>query len=180
MVVKKQTSSFRSTSLVINYQIKRILLETQQVLRQKKLQKQKVCSCKKVSITLTYCLTQKLSHMTLFTVIFVAVTFFKPKIRTLLTCSRMVWHKKAVINLKLSKPPLTGSESYQYLQQVLKQEHMRSFKNLSAGITKRMLNQLRRHSTKCGLLPRQTYRYVEAGLYIKKPSQYLSTQINRC
>ena len=30
--------------------------------------------------------------------------------------------KQAVVNLKLSKPPPTGTENYQYLQQIWKQE----------------------------------------------------------
>ena len=33
--------------------------------------------------------------------------------------------EQAVVNLKLSKPPPTGNENYQYLQQVWKQEQMR-------------------------------------------------------
>ena len=37
--------------------------------------------------------------------------------------------KQAVVNLKLSKPPPTGIENYQYLQQIWKQEKMTSFKD---------------------------------------------------
>ena len=37
--------------------------------------------------------------------------------------------KQAVVKLKLSKPPPTGIENYQYLTQIWKQEQMRSFKN---------------------------------------------------
>ena len=37
--------------------------------------------------------------------------------------------EQAVAKLKLSKPPPTGIENYQYLQQIWKQEHMRSFKD---------------------------------------------------
>ena len=36
---------------------------------------------------------------------------------------------QAVIKLKLSKPPATGIENYQYLQQIWKQEQMSSFKD---------------------------------------------------
>ena len=36
--------------------------------------------------------------------------------------------EKADVKLKLSKPPLTGIENYQYLQQIWKQEQMTSFK----------------------------------------------------
>ena len=36
--------------------------------------------------------------------------------------------EKAVVELKLKKPPPTGIETYQYLQQLWKQEQMRSFK----------------------------------------------------
>ena len=35
--------------------------------------------------------------------------------------------EQAVIKLKLSNPPPTGIENYQYLQQIWKQEEMRSF-----------------------------------------------------
>ena len=37
--------------------------------------------------------------------------------------------EKAVVKLKLSKPPPTGIENYQYLQQIWKQEQMSSFKD---------------------------------------------------
>ena len=37
--------------------------------------------------------------------------------------------KEAVVKLKLSKPPPTGIENYQYLQQIWKQEQMSSFKD---------------------------------------------------
>ena len=37
--------------------------------------------------------------------------------------------EKAVIKLKLSKPPPTGIENYHYLQQIWKQEQMSSFKD---------------------------------------------------
>ena len=36
--------------------------------------------------------------------------------------------EQAVVKLKLSKPPPTGIENYQYLQQIWKQEQMSSFK----------------------------------------------------
>ena len=37
--------------------------------------------------------------------------------------------EQAIVKLKLLKPPPTGNENYQYLQQKLKQEQMRSFKD---------------------------------------------------
>ena len=37
--------------------------------------------------------------------------------------------EQAVVKLKLSKPPPAGTENYQYLQQIWKQEHMSSFKD---------------------------------------------------
>ena len=37
--------------------------------------------------------------------------------------------EQAVIKLKLSKPPATGIENYQYLQQIWKREQMSSFKD---------------------------------------------------
>ena len=37
--------------------------------------------------------------------------------------------KQALLKLKLSKPPPTGIENYQYLQQIWKQEQMSSFKD---------------------------------------------------
>ena len=37
--------------------------------------------------------------------------------------------EQAVVELKLSKPPPTGIENYQYLQQIRKQEQMSSFKD---------------------------------------------------
>ena len=37
--------------------------------------------------------------------------------------------EEAVVKLKLSKPPLTGIEDYQYLQQKWKQEQLSSFKD---------------------------------------------------
>ena len=37
--------------------------------------------------------------------------------------------EQAVVKLKLSKPPPTGIENYQYLQQIRKQEQMSSFKD---------------------------------------------------
>ena len=39
--------------------------------------------------------------------------------------------ERAVIKLKLSKPPPTGIENYHYLQQTWKQEQMRSFKDFA-------------------------------------------------
>ena len=47
--------------------------------------------------------------------------------------------EKAVVKLKLLKPPPTGIENYQYLQQMWQQEQMSSFKDFCHGITKRML-----------------------------------------
>ena len=38
--------------------------------------------------------------------------------------------EQAVVKLKLSKPPPTGIENYQYLQQIWKQEQMSSFKDV--------------------------------------------------
>ena len=38
--------------------------------------------------------------------------------------------EQAVVKLKLSKPPPTGIDNYQYLQQIWKQEQMSSFKNI--------------------------------------------------
>ena len=40
--------------------------------------------------------------------------------------------EQAVVKLKLSKPPATGIENYQYLQQTWKQEQMSSFKDFFA------------------------------------------------
>ena len=37
--------------------------------------------------------------------------------------------EQAVVNLKLSKPPSTGIENYQYLQEIWKQEQVSSFKH---------------------------------------------------
>ena len=37
--------------------------------------------------------------------------------------------EQAVVKLKLPKPPPTGIENYQYLQQIWKQEQMSSFKD---------------------------------------------------
>ena len=37
--------------------------------------------------------------------------------------------ERAVVKLKLSKPPPTGIENYQYLQLIWKQEKMSSFKD---------------------------------------------------
>ena len=37
--------------------------------------------------------------------------------------------EEAVAKIKLSKPPPTGIENYQYLQQIRKQEQMSSFKD---------------------------------------------------
>ena len=37
--------------------------------------------------------------------------------------------EETVVKLKLSKPPPTGIENYQYLQQICKQEQMSSFKD---------------------------------------------------
>ena len=50
--------------------------------------------------------------------------------------------EKAVIKLKLSKPPATGIENYHYLQQIWKQEQMSSFKDFCGGTTTKMLCQL--------------------------------------
>ena len=38
--------------------------------------------------------------------------------------------EKAVVKLKLSKPPISGIEDYQYLQQIWKKEQMSSFKDI--------------------------------------------------
>ena len=49
--------------------------------------------------------------------------------------------EQAVVKLNLSKPPPTGIENSQYLQQILKHEQMSSFKDFFAGITIKMLCQ---------------------------------------
>ena len=90
--------------------------------------------------------------------------------------------EQAVVKLKLSKPPPTGIENYQYLQQIWKQEQMSSFKDFLRWYNNKdvvpTLEALLK-SKKC-LSPRQRYRYVEAWLYFTKPGQHLPTQIYRC
>ena len=49
--------------------------------------------------------------------------------------------EQAVVKLKLSKPPPTDIEKYQYLQQKWKQKQMRSFKNFLCWFNKKMLRQ---------------------------------------
>ena len=44
---------------------------------------------------------------------------------------KSVWTtEQAILKLKLTKPPLTGIENYQYLQQIWKQEQISSFKDI--------------------------------------------------
>ena len=52
--------------------------------------------------------------------------------------------EQAVVKLKLSKPPPTGIENYQYLQQIWKQEQMSSFKDFARwyNIIKKIMCQL--------------------------------------
>ena len=42
--------------------------------------------------------------------------------------------EQALVTLKLSKPPPTENEKYQYFQQIWKQQHMRSVKNFFAPV----------------------------------------------
>ena len=67
--------------------------------------------------------------MTLLTVNFVAVTLLKLNTRTMFNLlKRGLTTEKAVVKSKLSKPPPTVIENYQYLQQKWTQEQMSSFK----------------------------------------------------
>ena len=47
--------------------------------------------------------------------------------------------EQAVVKLKLSKPPPTGIENYQYLQQIWKQEQMSSFKDFLRWYNKKAI-----------------------------------------
>ena len=63
-----------------------------------------------------------------FTVNFVALTLLKRNTRTMLSYEKGLTTEPAVMKIKLSKPPPTGIENYQYLQQTRKRESMNSFK----------------------------------------------------
>ena len=67
--------------------------------------------------------------MTPFTVNFVAVNLLKPITKGFVYQLKLrLTTEQAVVKLKLSKPPPTGIENYQYLQQKWKQEQISSFK----------------------------------------------------
>ena len=85
--------------------------------------------------------------------------------------------QKAVIKLKLSKPPPTGIENYQCLQQIMKQEHMSSIKDFLRWYNKKDVVPTWKAMQKRLILPRQRFRYVKAWLYFAKPGQHLLTQI---
>ena len=86
--------------------------------------------------------------------------------------------EQAVVKLKLSKPPPTVIEDYQYLQQILKQDQMSSFKNFLRWYdNKDVVPNFTSHSKNDCFLLRQKYRYVKAWLYFTKPSQHLLSQI---
>ena len=67
--------------------------------------------------------------MMLSTVNFDAATLSKPNTQTVILLKNGLTTEQAVIKMKLSKPPPTEIENYQYLQQVWKQEQMSSFKD---------------------------------------------------
>ena len=68
--------------------------------------------------------------MTPFTVNFVAVTPLEADYTDYVNLLKSgLTTEQAVIKLKLSKPPPTGIEKYQYLQKIRKQDKMSSFKD---------------------------------------------------
>ena len=83
--------------------------------------------------------------------------------------------EQAVVKLKLSKPPPTGIENYQYLQQIWKQ--MNSFKDFLRWYNNEDIVPTLEAMQKMIFLPWQRYRYVKAWLYFIKPGQHLLTQI---
>ena len=88
--------------------------------------------------------------------------------------------EQVVVKLKLSKPPPTGTEKYQYLQQIWKQEQRSSFKDFLRWYNKKdVVSTLEAMQKNC-FLPRQRYRYVKTWLYFTKPGQHLLTQIYWC
>ena len=89
--------------------------------------------------------------------------------------------EQAVLKLKLSKPPPTGIQNYQYLQQLWKQEKKTSFKDfLHWCSNKECCANIRSNAKNDSFLPWQRYRYVKAWLYFTKPGQHLLTQIYWC
>ena len=173
MSSKKQISLSCSKSLIFRCWILWTLLEEQQVLipswKQTKLQGQKDSSATNSLITTIKCRRQKFSQMILSTANFAAVTLLKPNKRTMLTYRKVDWPQQAVIELKLSKPPPTGIENYQYLQQIWKQEQKSSFKEFLWWYNKKKCcaNFGGNAKNDC-LLPRQRYQYVEVWLYFTK------------
>ena len=86
--------------------------------------------------------------------------------------------EQAVIKLKLSKPPPTGIENYQYLQQICKQEQKSSSTDFLRWYNnKEVVPTLEAMQKLIYFLPRQRYRYVKPWLYFTKPGQHLLTQI---
>ena len=78
--------------------------------------------------------------------------------------------EQAVVKLKLSKPPPTGIENYQYLQQIWKQEQMRPFKDFVRWYNNEdVVPTLEAMQKNDCFLPLQKYLYVKAWLYFTKP-----------
>ena len=89
--------------------------------------------------------------------------------------------EQAVVKLKPSKPPPTGIENYQYLQQIWKQEQMSSFKNFLRWYNKKdVVPTLEAMQKNYYFLPWQKYRHVNAWLFFTKHGQHLLTQIYWC
>ena len=88
--------------------------------------------------------------------------------------------EQAVSKLKLAKLPPTGIANYQYQQQIWKQEPMSSFKGFLLWYNNEDVSTLEALQKTENFLARHLYRFVEAGLYITKPGQHLSTQIYGC
>ena len=87
---------------------------------------------------------------------------------------------KGVVKLNLLKPPPTGNEIYQYLQQIRKQEQMSSVEDFCGGRKMKMFYHFRGNAKNDCFSPWQRYRHVKALLDFTKPGQYLFTQHYWC
>ena len=128
---RKRTSSCRPELVIVRYLIYWTFLEEQQVLihswTHTKLQEQKAFSPKNGLGTLTKWTINKFSRVMGPTVNLVAAIFSKQNTGTRLYYSKKTLAiRQTVFKLKLSKPPPTGIENYEYLQQLQKQEQVNS------------------------------------------------------
>ena len=81
--------------------------------------------------------------------------------------------EQAVVKIKRSKPPPTGTDTYQHLQKIWKQEKMSSFKDILRWSNKKdVVPTLQAMQKMIVFLPRQKHWYDEAWFYFTKPGRH--------